>query len=64
MALSKANELRSLSDNILIEKIADARRELFDLRFKQATRQLSNTHHFRQTRIRLAQLLTIQKERI
>ena len=39
------------------------RRELFQLRFQQATRQLANTHRFKEVRIKLAQLLTVQSER-
>ena len=63
MARPKATELRNLSDNDLIERINSIRHQLFDLRFKQATRQLANTHHFKQARIKLAQLLTVQEER-
>ena len=39
-------------------------RRRFDLRFQQATRQLANTHRFKQSRTKLAQLLTVQKERL
>ena len=38
--------------------------KLFDLRFQQATRQLSNSHRFKEARIQLAQLLTVQNERL
>ena len=63
MARPNASELRQLSDADITEQIVGLRRELFDLRFQQATRQLSNTHRFKQSRIKLAQLLTVQKER-
>ena len=56
-------ELRKLTDDDIIEQINGIRRELFDLRFQQATRQLTNTHRFKEARIKLAQLLTVQKER-
>ncbi|MFM7465339.1 MAG: 50S ribosomal protein L29, partial [Cyanobium sp.] len=39
------------------------RRELFDLRFQQATRRLEHPHRFKQARIMLAHLLTVQQER-
>ena len=52
-----------LSDIEITEKIANTRRELFDLRFKRATRQLTETHLFKKARLQLAQLLTIQGER-
>jgi large subunit ribosomal protein L29 len=63
MARPNASELRQLSDADINEQIDGLRRELFDLRFQQATRQLSNTHRFKQSRIKLAQLLTVQAER-
>jgi large subunit ribosomal protein L29 len=33
------------------------------LRFQQATRRLESTHRFKEARIKLAHLLTVQKER-
>ncbi len=56
-------ELRNLSDSDITEQISGVRKELFDLRFQQATRQLNNTHRFKEARIKLAQLLTVQQER-
>ncbi len=64
MARPNASELRQLSDADITEQIVDLRRELFDLRFQQATRQLANTHRSKQSRTKLAQLLTVQKERL
>ncbi len=64
MAKLDAIEVRNLTDSDITEQIDDLRRELFDLRFKQATRQLTNTHRFKEARIKLAQLLTVQSERI
>ena len=63
MARSNAGEVRQLSDELITEQIDGLRRELFQLRFQQATRQLTNTHRFREVRIKLAQLLTVQSER-
>ena len=34
-------EFKSLNNNQIIEKVEELRKELFDLRFKQATRQLN-----------------------
>ncbi len=59
----KKSEMSNLSDSQIKEKINDARRELFDLRFQRATRQLTETHRFKKVRVQLAQLLTIQGER-
>ena len=63
MARSNAGEVRQLSDELITEQIDGLRRELFQLRFQQATRQLTNTHRFKEVRIKLAQLLTVQSER-
>ncbi len=63
MALPKIEDVRTLSDADLAEKIAEAKRELFDLRFQRATRQLEKPHLFKHTKHRLAQLLTVERER-
>jgi len=64
MALVKIKELRALSDEELTSAIADTKRELFDLRFKKATRQLeTGFHQFKHNRRKLAQLMTIERER-
>ena len=63
MARPNASKLRQLSDADINDQIDGLRRELFELRFQQATRQLGNTHRFKESRIKLAQLLTVQSER-
>ncbi len=63
MARPDTAEVRKLSDADISEKIDALRRELFDLRFQQATRQLNKTHRFKEARAELAQLLTVQSER-
>ncbi|MEA5510932.1 50S ribosomal protein L29 [Crocosphaera sp. UHCC 0190] len=63
MALPKIEEARKLSDQELTEEILATKRKLFDLRFQQATRRLEKTHEFKHTRHRMAQLLTVERER-
>ena len=63
MARPNPADARQLSDSDITEQIDGLRRELFQLRFQQATRQLSNTHRFKEARVKLAQLLTVQSER-
>ena len=63
MARPEIAEVRNLTDSELIEQINGIRRELFDLRFQQATRRLEHPHRFKQARIKLAHLLSVQKER-
>ena len=63
MARPDIAEVRKLSDGDINTQIDDTRRELFTLRFEQATRRLENPHRFKAARIKLAQLLTVQTER-
>ncbi len=63
MAKSEKLDVGQLSDIEIKEKINLTRRELFDLRFQLATRQLTETHRFKKARVQLAQLLTAQVAR-
>ncbi len=63
MARPNTAEVRQLTDADITTKIDDIRKELFELRFQQATRQLNKTHRFKEARIELAQLWTVQSER-
>ncbi len=63
MARPNFTEATKLNDDDLKNKINEIRKELFDLRFKRATRQLSQSHRFKEARIELAQLLTVQNDR-
>lgn len=63
MPLPKIDEVRDLNDQQLEEQIVATKRQLFDLRFQKGTRQLDKSHRFKHTRHRLAQLLTIARQR-
>tara|TARA_Y100001968_G_scaffold324892_1_gene365173 strand:- start:1831 stop:2049 length:219 start_codon:yes stop_codon:yes gene_type:complete len=63
MAKPDTAEVRKLTDADINEQIEGTRRELFDLRFQKATRQLNTTHRFKEARLKLAQLLTVKNER-
>ncbi len=63
MAELEKLDVGQLSDIEIKEKINLTRRELFDLRFQLATRQLTETHRFKKARVQLAQLLTAQVAR-
>ena len=52
-------EFKNLNKNQVIQKVEELRKELFDLRFKQATRQLNETHRFSIIKKQIAQLLTL-----
>ena len=55
------NNFKSLNNQQIFEKVEELRKELFDLRFKQATRQLNETHRFSIIKKQIAQLLTLSK---
>jgi large subunit ribosomal protein L29 len=59
----KANELRELSDAELVEKLAEYKKELFNLRFANVTGQLDNPTRLKQVRHAIARVLTVQRER-
>jgi large subunit ribosomal protein L29 len=63
MPLPKIEDARSLSDEELQEQIVAVKRELFQLRFQKGTRQLEKSHQFKHNRHRLAQLMTVERER-
>lgn len=64
MPLPKIDEARQLSNEDLAEQILAVKRELFQLRFQQGTRQQQfKPHQVRHARHRLAQLMTVERER-
>ena len=54
-------EFKKLNSDQITEKIDQLRKDLFDLRFKKATRQLNETHKFKTIKKQVAQLLTLSK---
>ena len=58
----RARELRNLSKDELATKLAETRKELFNIRFQSATGALENTTRLRLARREIARILTIQQE--
>jgi large subunit ribosomal protein L29 len=56
-------ELRDLSDADLAKELDEAYRQLFTSRLQLATRQLANTSQPRKTRLRIARIRTVQRQR-
>ena len=54
----KASEVRELSSDDLNEKLAEARTELFNLRFQMATSQLDNTARVKTVKKDIARICT------
>lgn len=59
----KLTEIRALGDAELHKRLGDAHQELFNLRFKLATRQLTNHRELPRVRKKIARLNTIIRER-
>jgi len=59
----KDQKLRDISNDELHGRLKDAREELMNLRFQQATGELTDFTRLRFTRRQIARLLTILRER-
>lgn len=59
----KTKKLHEMSTDELVRNLDDARHELMNLRFQQATGELTDFTRMRQTRHQIARFLTILHER-
>ena len=59
----RARELRDLSDEELVRRLAESRENLFNLRFQMATGALDNTARLSLAKRDIARILTVQSER-
>ena len=59
----RARQLRELTDAELEERMAETRRELFNLRFQSATGQLESHGRLKAVRRDIARIYTILRER-
>ena len=60
---TKPSELRELSDQELVERLREAKSELFNLRVQGATGQLDNNRRLPLIRREIARIYTIMRER-
>jgi len=60
---TKTDEIVALNTDELIDRLAEARRELFNLRFQLATGQLDNTARMGLVRRDIARVLTVLRDR-
>src|SRR3954454_15690582 len=63
MAILTAAELRNLGRDELLSKLAEAKEELFNLRFQAATGQLESHGRLRAVRKDIARIYTVLTER-
>lgn len=59
----RVGEIRVLSSEELAKQLESAHRELFDLRFRLATKRLVNHREVRRVKKQIARLKTIMTER-
>ncbi len=59
----KVSEVRALNNEELVKKLEEAHEELFNLRFRLATRQLGNHREIPRVKRRIARIGTILRER-
>ena len=63
MAETTAAEIRDLADAELVTRLAEAKEELFNLRFQVATGQLDNNRRLHHVRRDIARIYTVMRER-
>ena len=61
--MSKASELRDLTDMDLTERLGASYKEMFNLRFRLATRQLANHREYPKVKREIARIKTVMRER-
>jgi len=59
----KVSEIQALSDEALAKQLEEAYQELFNLRFRLATKQLVNHRELPRAKRKIARLKTIIRER-
>jgi len=59
----QATELREVADEELVTRLREAKEELFNLRFQNATGQLDNNRRLQTVRRDIARIYTVMRER-
>jgi large subunit ribosomal protein L29 len=59
-----AKEIRDMNSKDILNEITSLKRELFDLRFQQATGQLTNPNRISNLKRTIARMKTILNERV
>ena len=61
--MAKIDDLKTRTDDQLLEQLGELNREQFNLRFQAATNQLEKPARIRDVRRTIAQIKTLQSER-
>jgi len=59
----KTSEIRAMNNEELVTKLEEVHEELFNLRFRLATRQLENHREIPNVRRKIARIKTVLRER-
>ena len=63
MNMAKIDDLKTDTDDQLTDRLAELKREQFNLRFQAATNQIEKPVRIREVRRTIAQIKTLQNER-
>ena len=61
--MPQIDDLRTKTDDQLVEQLGELKREAFNLRFQAATNQIEKPSRVREVRRAIAQIKTLQGER-
>jgi len=61
--MAQIDDLKTQSDDQLVERLAELKREQFNLRFQAATNQIEKPSRIREVRRTIARIRTLQNER-
>ena len=61
--MPQIDDLRTRTDDQLVDQLAELKREQFNLRFQAATNQIEKPSRVREVRRTIAQIKTLQNER-
>ena len=61
--MAQTEDLRTQSDDQLVDQLAELKREQFNLRFQAATNQIEKPIRIREVRRTIAKIKTLQTER-
>ena len=63
MSFQSFSDFKDFDDAKLSEEIVTAKKSLFEMRLKKAMRQTFKPHLFKHTKRKIAQLMTIERQR-
>jgi large subunit ribosomal protein L29 len=63
MSMARIDDLKTQTDDQLVDRLAELKREQFNLRFQAATNQIEKPSRIREVRRTIARIRTLQNER-